>query len=265
MSSYRGIEINLLPPELMPGPAVRFTPLINLTIILIAVAYIAVDAFIGWNRLQLARSDLADLEQRRRAKARVLADYDRLSNFGERVNRYGRLVAMASTDYVEMPVVLNRLAQIVPDGVFLESVTNTRAATRGGDVRLVVVLKASRKDPRLALETLEAFKADAIFADCFMPAVYYEEESLRELMEARGIDWDASGPTVPTSIAADQYAIEIHATLPRPLTGIGLPLTFDATHQFAHLASPALPAEDAAAVEQDTASPPPGVEPVEVH
>ena len=45
--SYRRIEVNLLPPELQPGPAVRSALLINIALILATLFTIGLSAAFG--------------------------------------------------------------------------------------------------------------------------------------------------------------------------------------------------------------------------
>src|SRR4030042_651407 len=106
MSNYGRIEINLLPPELLPGPAVRFGLLIRVLIVMMALAFIAVDSYYGFIRLGLERGNREGLEREKAGLVQGAADYDALASFGEKISRYGRLVALASTDYAELQLLL---------------------------------------------------------------------------------------------------------------------------------------------------------------
>lgn len=241
--SYGRLEINLLPTELLPGPTVRYPMLLNVFLIAALIAYIVIDAYIGWIKLQSAQDARASLEVQKEAKVQVLNDYNELVTLSERISRHGRLIAMASTDYIDMPVLLDRIAHILPDSVYIESVTNQRTNVRGGPVNLDIALKSSRQDADLVVTTLRAFKQDELFSNCFMAGTNAEEESLKPLMEKHDINWDASGPLVPSNIVADQYLIHINATLTRPLGGIDLPASYDETAQLANLDRPSVAPE----------------------
>lgn len=241
--SYGRLEINLLPAELLPGPTVRYSLLLNVLLITVVVAYIVIDAYMGWLKLQSAQDERASLDAQKVAKIHILNDYNELVTLSEKIARHGRLIAMASTDYVDMPVLLDRIAHILPDGVYIESVTNQRTNVRGGPVNLSIALKSSRQDADLVVTTLRAFKQDELFSNCFMAGTNAEEESLKPLMEKQGLNWDASGPLVPSNIIADQYLIHISATLLRPLGGIDLPASYDETAQLASLDKPSVAPE----------------------
>lgn len=233
MNRYSRLEINLLPREMLPGPAVRYALMVNILICLAALAYILVDAGMTWQWLQSKAEERDVLESRVTRQIGILEDYERLDGMNRRLTRYGRLIALASYDYVDMPVILTRLAEIIPDGVYLDSVHNRGADA--GAIRLSTVLKTSKQDPQQVLSTLRAFKTDSIFADCYMPNAAYKEEALDELMERVGVTWSVSGPEAPGSIIAYQYDFEIQAALPRPLIGLNLPVEYDDTVYFTRL------------------------------
>jgi hypothetical protein len=122
-------------------------------------------------------------------------------------------------------VVLDRLSKIIPDGVYLANVANQSAAS--GNIDLVVSLKSSDNTPGQIIETLSNFKQDSIFANCYLPAASYAEESLTDLMQRSGITWNIGGPDAPGNIVAQQFDFQIHSRLERPLPGINLPAQVD--------------------------------------
>ncbi|MBN2083443.1 hypothetical protein JW859_14705 [bacterium] len=261
MNSYGRLEINLLPPELLPGPVVRYAVLINVLIIFATLAVVIVNAYIGWTKLDLEKENSKALNAQIQAKRYIEEDYNRLEKIGNQLAAYGRLIALASMDYVDMPVVLDRLAKIMPDGVYIDSVYNR--GSESGLINLEVNMKASQDDPRLVLATLRSMKKDEIFNNCYMPSAELKEESLEDLITQIGINWNATGPDINTSIYASQYEFSIHSRLPRPVGGSALPLLWDESGHFAALSGGAkrdggLPSEDASA-------PPEGVTVEEVH
>lgn len=243
MNAYGRIEVNLMPPELLPGPAVRYALLINVLICMVTVAFIMVDVYFGWIELDLEKENLAQTEAEALSRQYIEHDYNRLANMGEKLANYGRLVALASMDYVDMPVVLDRISRVVPDGVYLKSVFNQRAGS--GNINMIVQLKSSNDDPRQMLNALNSFKQDDIFAKCFMPLAAFKEESLDELLTQVGVTWSVTGPEAPGSIISEQYDFEIHARLPRPLSGLQLPIELDDTPYFTSLSPPAAPPDEA--------------------
>ena len=253
MNSYSRLEVNLLPPEMLPGPAVRYALMVNILICLVALAYILVDAGISWQRLQSRIEARRVLEAEVSSQAHIINDFERLEGMNRRLSRYGRLIALASFDYVDMPVILARLAEIIPEGVYLDTVYNRGADA--GAIRLSTVLKTSKRDPGQLLATLKAYKADSIFQDCYMPSATFREEALDELMERVGISWSVSGPKAPGSVIAEQYEFEILAALPRPLVGLNLPIRRDDTVYFTRLRMG--PTADVA--DEEAGQPPEGV------
>jgi len=262
MNSYGRLEINLLPPELLPGPVVRYSLLINVLMIFATLAVIIVNAYIGWTKLDLERENTKTLNAQIQAKSYIQQDYIRLEAIGNKLAAYGRLIALASMDYVDMPVVLDRLSKIIPDGVYLDSVYNRGSET--GKISLEVLMKASQDDPRLVLAALRSMKGDDIFTNCYMPTAELKEESLDDLVTQIGVTWDASGPNVESSIYANQYEFSIHSLLPRPIGEPALPLIWDESGHFATLSGGAKRDADLPSAE-GVAAPPEGVTVEEVH
>jgi len=245
MNAYSRIEVNLLPPEMQPGPMVRYSFLINVAISLLTLTFILLNLYLGWVKLDLAREDVEQLDEQVRSNAYIEDDYNRLAIMGDKLSRYGRLVAYASLDYVEMPVLLNRLAKIIPDGVYLSNVSNDRAADKS--VTMIIQLKSSSDDPELIVQTLKNFKADGIFTECYLPEAIFQEEALDELLIQAGINWSVGGPGISSNVIANQYDFEIRARLPRPFTGLNLPPRVDDLPYFSSLgleSSTALPPAD---------------------
>jgi hypothetical protein len=264
MNAYSRIEVNLLPPELLPGPAVRYALLINILICLVTATFIMVDVYFGWVALDLEKDNLAQTQAEVTSRAYIEHDYNRLAMMGDKLANYGRLVALASMDYIDMPVVLDRLSRIVPDGVYLDSVFNRRSGT--GNINMVVQLKSSDNDPRQVINTLDRFKQDQIFAECFLPMAAFKEESLDELVKQVGINWSVTGPNTEGSLISEQYDFEIHARLNRPLLNLPLPTAMDDTLYFTNLMAPpssSQPSEDSST--DSATQPPEGVTVEEVH
>ena len=287
--SYGRIEINLLPPEMAPGPAIRYALLINFAVIAVLVIFIVVDSFVGFTKLANAKDEQKALQAQVDAGRQTLQDYQNLVKIRDSIDNYGRLITLASADYVDMPVILDRLSRIVPDGVYVERVTNDRSAGAAPITKITVSLQASRRDPQLLLDTLSAFKADEMFADCFMPNANMEERTMEDVLKRAKLDWTTSGPDLATNIVAPQYSFEIQANVPRALLTPALPVVSDDTSYFAGFSmqlteeqakalaatkapkAPAAggagkpPAKEAGSPAAPPSAPPPGVDVAEVH
>jgi len=233
MNTYGRIDINLLPPEMQPGPMVRYGLLINVAVATLTLAFILINLYLGWVKLDLEREDLAQLQAGIDAQAYIEDDYNRLAGLGNKLSQYGSLIAYASLDYVDMPVVLDRLSKIIPDGVYLASVSNR--GTTGENVDLVVMLKSSDNSTDQIYQTLVNFKHDSIFANCYLPAVAFDEEPLDDLMARSGINWSVGGPDVDMNVISQQFDFQIHSRLNRPLPGVDLPTVMDDLPYFASL------------------------------
>lgn len=225
MNTYGRIDINLLPPEMQPGPMVRYGLLISVAVATLTVAFILINLYLGWVRLDLAREDLAQLQAQVDAQAYIEHDYNRLATMGDKLLQYGRLVAYASMDYVDMPVVLDRLSKVIPDGVYLASVSNQ--GRPGGNIDMVMALKSSANSPEQIIDTLRSFKKDSIFANCYLPTASYTEEGLDDLMQRSGISWSVEGPDIDSNVISKQFDFQIHSRLNQPLPGIDLPTQVD--------------------------------------
>jgi len=253
--SYGRIDVNLLPPELQPGPAVRYAVILNVLIIAVTLAYIALDSVRGLTMLSYARQDRTALEDQIAAGQAIVADYGRLVEIRDKVQRYGRLVGLASADYVDMPVLLDRVARILPDGVYVDRVTNDKDNVSPEHTVVVFGLRASRRDPQLVLDALRAFKSDKLFSNCYMPTLNYEELTLQDLMQRSQVSWNVSGPDVPGDITAQQFSFEIRASVPRRLADLGLPKSLDDSALFASFLLP-LPADTADALQPEQGTSP---------
>jgi len=216
--SYNRLEINLLPPELQPGPAVRYSLLINVVIISVTVAFIAVDSFIGLTRMANLGRDNHALEDDIARLQPVVADYMRLRNIDTQISSYGQLISLASGEYVDIPVVLERLAQIIPEGVFVETISNERPSGPMRDVVLAVELRSAERDPALVVDTFLAFKEDPLLGNCYLRLMEYEEDVLEPYLKQFNINWQADGPELPQSLSSNQYKFEIRALLPVPMS-----------------------------------------------
>jgi Tfp pilus assembly protein PilN len=250
--SYNRIEINLLPPELRPGPAVRYALVINFLVIAVTIAYLAVDSLFGMSRITSLHEDKTAVEQQIRDGQQVVADHQRLVLIHQAIVDYGKLIGMASANYVDMPVVLDRLARVMPDGVYLRSISNDKAAEQPGGANLVISLSASRRDPALLLETLRAFKGDPVFENCYMRFARFQEESLDQFLQRVGVNWSTTGPGIDDTLLAEQFEFDIHTRISTPIADLGLPVVQDDSVYFAEASLESPPREPRA---EDEAGP----------
>ena len=275
--SYGRMDINLLPPELKPGPAVRYAMIFNVLIIAATLTYIALDSFLNLTMLSYARQERANLESEIEQNSRILADYDLLVGIRDRLVNYGRLIGLASADYVDIPVLLDRISHLLPDGVYLDRVTSDKS-TGGATVPILISLRASRRDPNLVINTLKAFKQDPLFAQSYMPGLETAEQPLGELMLQNEINWTATTPDTVAGVIAPEYTFELRALVPRKLDNVPLPVAIDQSVYFSSLTKPtggsstssAAPPADSGQSgtspgQTTPAGPPAGVEVVEVH
>lgn len=264
MNTYGRIEINLLPPEMQPGPMVRYGLLINITISLLTLTFILLNLYFGYIKLDLIREDVEQLEGQAESLRYIENDYNRLASMGRQLSNYGRLVAYASLDYVEMPVVLDRMSRIIPDRVYLTRVFNVRSPD--DNINMVAQLNTSDDNPQLLIDTLRNFKQDGIFSECYLPAAAFIEESLDDVLDQAGVTWAVDGPNVPQTVLAEQYEFEIHSRLPRPLQGLNLPMVVDNLDYFATLeVDSSTAAGSAGGAPAATGQPPEGVTVEEVN
>lgn len=233
-NNYSRIEINLLPPELAPGPAVRALVIINFALVAVTLATILVTAALPMFKITDLRNQIESMQSQINALAPEEANHQTLMDIKDAVDGYGRIVSLASVDYVEVPLVLDRLARVIPDGVYIKQVQNRTTRSRTGinpdakpDVIVQVTLAASRRDPRLILETLQAFKQDPLFADCFLGSAQAVEQPLGELLERYGVDWTVTEPEGDIQPSSREFEFEIQARLHHPLPPNLAPVSAD--------------------------------------
>jgi hypothetical protein len=225
--SYGRLEINLLPPEFRPGPAVRAMPLINFALIAGTLMAIVVSVSSSLYSIALLKSQNKEYEAQIATQASTKKNYDTLMKIKDQVQQYGRIVSLASAEYVEVPVLLDRISRLLPDGVYLRDVGNRRGSRTTSGTIIRIGLTASRQDPQLLISTLNAFKADPIFADCYMSLAESKESPLGAVLTANGITWQASGPELNPQPMTDEIDFEVQARIQSPVTINGVPVAQD--------------------------------------
>lgn len=227
-SNYSRIQINLLPPELKPGPSVRYSVLLNFLFIAATLSFIMIHSVYSLNRLasykEASRETAKQIEQ-----YKVNEEYyNELIDIQEKVNSYGRLISMASIDYVEMPLIMERMSGLLPDGVFLRSVSNDKPAEGSNFVVLRFQLSASKDDPALLQKTLQAFKNDKYLHDCYMSSAEVREQGIQDRLEQFGINWEANESAADQpQLLANLIEFEVQARVARPLDTEGMARTMD--------------------------------------
>jgi hypothetical protein len=229
--SYRRIEINLLPPELQPGPVVRSALIINITMILGTFFAIVLTASLSLYRYMQYIDDIAKTTQSIKSLESVREGYQQLQRIDAAVLNYGKVIGIASTDYIDMPVLLSHLSNIIPSGVYLTSVTNARA----GNVTAVTVLdpnrstfvsmgfNTSKHDVGQIISTLSALKADPVFSNCVLTNARLSSEQLIELSTALGMDVTFDLPlSESTSEEYNFFEFIIRAEVRRPINDSGM-------------------------------------------
>lgn len=228
--SYRRIEVNLLPPELQPGPAVRSALIINITLILgTAFAIILSSALSIYRYVQYDR----DIRETRRSienLSSVKDGYEQLQRIETAVTNYGAIVGIASTDYVDIPVLLSHLSTLLPEQVYLTNVSNTRLGSASAasvlDPRrstyVSMTFNTSNKDLGLISRTLNALKQDPLFSKCVLTNTSLDSETLTDLSDALGINVSFDLPnTGDIEQEYEYYQFVIRAEVTRPLTDTG--------------------------------------------
>lgn len=229
---YRRLDVNLLPPELQPGPVVRYAVVINTILIGVTLAFLVVDSFLGLTIMASLRRDIQTTEDQIRSKSGVVADYNELIKIEDHIKSIGRLIALASADYVDLPVILDHITRLIPDGVYLESISTQGGAVGATTSGLNINLATSRQDPQLIVRTLNAFKADPMLQDCVMRVASHDESDLGPVLNAAGVNWQASGPDLPDYSANEQFAFQIQAVIYPPVNTENLGVSVDNTDEF---------------------------------
>jgi hypothetical protein len=226
-SNYSRIEINLLPPELRPRPAIRYTALVNAAIIAITLVFIGLSVYSSLAKLKGLQQQQKSLEAQIEERKPVRQDYESLTQIEADLGNYGRIISMASADYVDMPVVMARLAQLLPDGVYLSRVTNQGSKNRGAAVQLGVTLRSARCDTQLLIQTLTNLKHDPIMCDCYMRNADTTELQLTSLQDLTKAKWEVSTPAGGNPAVSQEYEFDLVVNISRVLPSDGLTAVAD--------------------------------------
>lgn len=227
MSNYSRVEVNLVPPELLPPSNLRIALLVNILLIIGALSYMGLAAALKLYPINDTKESIVQSERLLATKADIADTHAQLVGMRETVDRYGRVVALASVDYVEIPVLMDRLARVIPDGVYLSSISNEKPSPGSNSTIVQVELVAAQEDPALVQRTLAAFKADPIFNDCFMSNADLRQETFDPNLPAFGVNWGVRGPTLPDNIMAGKYEFRIRANIRKPIDAAYLPIKTD--------------------------------------
>jgi hypothetical protein len=233
-NDYSRIEINLLPPELAPGPAVRILVLVNVAVITITLATVLVATALPLSRIAIYTNQIESQQSQIASLKPIEDNFQSLSDIKDAVDQYGRIVSLASVDYVEVPLLMDRIATLLPDGVYLKQIQNRRANARAGgnggaspDVIVQMSLGASKRDPKLLIDTVTAFKKDALFNDCYLSMAEAVETPLGEMLSKYGIQWQVEGPDSVGQPSAHEMDFSIQARIPRPVADGAAPISAD--------------------------------------
>ncbi|MCB1221565.1 hypothetical protein KDL30_12960 [bacterium] len=224
--SYRRIEINLLPPELQPGPAIRSALIINIALILVTMFTILLSAALSIYQLAQYKEDIDRREQSIKSLQSVKNGYMQLQKIDVAVRNYGKIVGIASTNYVDLPVMLSHLSRVLPEQVYLTNVSNVRA----GNVNAISVLDAKRptfvtmtfrtasKDLSLIERTLTRLKEDPVFGNCVLTNTTLGTEELQDLSDALQLGSTFDLPDVAgQELSYNYYEFVVRAEVMRPL------------------------------------------------
>ena len=224
--SYNRVEINLLPPEFQPGPVVRYSLLINFVLIAGAITFIALNSVLYFWRLSDLHNQIKTLEQQKAAKESYVKDYQDLLSIQNQIGSYGRMICLTSSFYIDLPVVLDRVAKLIPDGVYLESISSARQSQTSTSSKVTIELNTSQRDPKLMEQTLRAFKSDPLLRECYMSSAEYKQQDITQLAAKHDVSWSAAGTEIDDGDSASSQpgSSSLASICPRPSARAILPL-----------------------------------------
>jgi Tfp pilus assembly protein PilN len=258
-SLYSRIEINLLPPELRPRPAIRYTALVNALVIVLTIGLIGFDVSFNIARIRSLRHEKQTLAAQIKQREPIRQDYLALTQIESDLQDYGRIITMASADYVDMPVILARLAQLLPEGVYLGKVTNQGSKNRGSAIQMSVTLRSAKRDEQLLIQTLTNLKRDPILADCYMRTADLTEVPITNLQDMFKAKWEITTPAEADTTQNQEYEFELVINLERILPADGLVTVADESAFFKGFnltPAPAAPTDGKAAEVPGSRTPP---------
>jgi hypothetical protein len=224
MNNYQRLEVNLLPPEMAPSPAVRGTVVISWIIGLATLLIIGINAFWSMQTISSMNRKVSD-QKAELAKDKPIEDtYLALKDIRDHTEGRGKLVGMASASYVEFPVLMDRVARLLPEGVYLVTASSSG---KSGASALDLTFKTATNDHSLAPRTLEAFNTCSLFSGASLRSEDFDQTSIGDVKKALGIDYDYSSPTITDSDTLPGYSFEIVANISSPVDVEDLPVTMD--------------------------------------
>jgi hypothetical protein len=136
--------------------------------------------------------------------------------------------------------VLDRVSRLLPEGVYISTVTNTRSNSATTNANVAVTLATAKPDPRLMQQALEAFKRDQILKNCYLSRVEYSPQVMDQFLKQINVNWRTSGVSFEEPSSAGQYEFDIRVELNAPMAISGLPVIYDASKYFTEFKVPEL-------------------------
>jgi hypothetical protein len=224
MNNYQRLEINLLPPEMAPSPAVRGSVVFIWAIVALTAVLIGTHASVKLAEVNKLKADNKKLEQDILQNKPFEDEYIALNEIRENTEGRGKLVGMTTATYIEYPIVMDRVARILPDGVYL---IKAGSAGSGGSQELDLEFRTATADPSYVPRTLEAFKTSSMFSEAYLRTSDFQPQPLDELKNIFGVNYSFQGPGSEDSQAVDGYDFEIRAFIQRPMEVDDLPTVLD--------------------------------------
>jgi hypothetical protein len=264
MNNFQRLEINLLPPEMAPGPAIRPTTIFNVLLIMAALFIIGLNLVSNLSQINTLSKTVQENDQKILQQQPIVEEYMALKEIKDNTEGRGKLVGMASATYVEYPVILDRVSRLLPDGVYLTKASSGGGAGRG-DKEIILEFNTATSQAELMNRTLEAFKTSPMFRDVYLRTGNFRPQPLDEVGNEFNIPWRYSSPNPDDAFVTQSYNFEIRAQVNSPLEvddlvtvldKSELMLPFELTTDPSAAAAPPAPANSGAAPQGNAAAAP---------
>ena len=160
----RRIELNLLPVEFRPAPAVRWLPpylALLYSILAFGLAWVLISHFVAVTSL---REEIRSLNKSISTLKPVEESYEKTKQSVAELEKLKKLFNVLEAHYVDWGFYLERMDSVVPSGVWLTSVTGDLVATESVMVEQPAKEKPQEKEKTTTTTTTPTKKKEKVMA-----------------------------------------------------------------------------------------------------
>ncbi len=135
-------DINLLPPEFRPAPAVRWLPPYLALVYSLAVFILIWAVASHFAKVGSLKADIESLDKSIKALAPFEKAYDEVKSSASEMDEIKKIFNALEAQYIDWPLFLTNLHRLVPESVWLTSVSGQVIKTES-----IIVLEKEKAEP----------------------------------------------------------------------------------------------------------------------